>query len=256
METLEGEVVSATDRVVMTSCKTKHGSSGGILIDAGDFTAIGLNTWGLPDGMSPLETLWQDDPKEPASELAGASLLHRAAWTQLPSSDFLKGSEHMAKFLDTARVLTIIYNTTPTKSGFKLKLDAPFAGKVTYRRAFDRYRRHPILGPVAEVNDKLGRAAESNIGVNTMEVVKTYSRAIQAIRKAYLEESAAIIRKTPPYYRSDMEQSGLIAFGETCHSNLKNAEDWFANKASLQGTMPVGTWFTLPPLSGFAPRQH
>jgi hypothetical protein len=256
METLEGDIVLATERVVMTSCKTRPGSSGGVLIDAEDFTAIGLNTWGVPGSSVTLETLWQQDPAEPASDLAGASLLHKAAWTQLPAAEFLKGSEKMARFLDTARVLSLIYHTTPTKSGFKLKLDDAFAGPVTYRLALERYRRHPILGPVADLNDKLARAEGGNIGVNNMEVVKTYARAIEEIRRSYLKESAAILKETPPYYRIEMEKLGYLAFGEECHKNLQNAEDWFSNKASVGGTMPVGVWFELPPLSEFGPQDR
>jgi hypothetical protein len=256
METLEGEVVSATDRVMMTSCKTKHGSSGGVLIDSKDFTAIGLNTWGVPGSANTLETLWQEDPLEPASDLAGASLLHKATWTQLPAAEFLKGSEKMEKFLDAARVLSFIYKTTPTKSGFKLKLDDAFAGPVTYRLALERYRRHPILGSVAELNEKLARAEGGNIGVNSMEVVKTYARAIEEIRRVYLKESAAILKESPPYFRIKMETEGYIAFGEKSHADLKNAEDWFSNKASVGGTMPVGVWFELPPLSEFAPQDR
>jgi hypothetical protein len=255
METLEGEVVSATELVVMTSCKARPGSSGGVLIDAQDFTAIGLNTWGVPESANTLETLWQEDPLEPASDLAGASLLHKATWTELPAAEFLKGSEKMQKFIDTARVLSLIYHTTPTKSGFKLKLDDAFAGPVTYRLALERYRRHPILGPVAQLNEKLA-GAEDGIGVNNMEVVKTYARAIEGIRRAYREESAAILKETPPYYRIELEKLGLLAFGEECHKNLQNAEDWFSNKASVGGTMPVGVWFELPPLSEFAPQDR
>ena len=256
METLEGEVLIATERVVMTSCKTKHGSSGGVLIDAEDLTAIGLNTWGFPGSMNPLETLWQQDSLEPASDLAAASLLHKAAWTELPAAEFLNGSEKMLRFLDTARVLSLIYHTTPTKSGFKLKLDDAFAGPVTYRLALERYRRHPILGPVADLNEKLARAEGGNIGVNNMEVVKTYPRAIEEIRRAYLKESAAILKETPPYFRIEMESKGYLAFGEHCHKNLQNAEDWFSKKASVGGIMPVGVWFELPPLSEFAPQDR
>ncbi|MCW1923233.1 serine protease [Luteolibacter arcticus] len=252
METLPGDVVSATERAVLTSCKTTHGSSGGVLLDAKDFTAIGLNTWGI-EGVKPLETLWQEDRKQAAGGLAGATLLQRATWAQVPAADFLKGSEQMQKFLDTVRVLTIIYNTTPTKSGFAVKLSDRFAGPVTYKLALDRYRRHSILGPVAQLNEKLARVEGTSIGVNNMEVVKTYSRAIQEIRQDYLKESQEILRKTPPYYRIELEKLGVIALGEGCHKNLQNAEDWFNNKASLGGTMPVGTWFTLPPLSQFGP---
>jgi hypothetical protein len=251
METLEGEVVSATERALLTSCKTTHGSSGGVLIDAKEFTAIGLNTWGF-GGMVPMDRLWQEDRKALKGALAGATLLQKAAWAQVPAADFLKGSERMQKYLDTVRILTIIYNTTPTKSGFALGMDDRFAGPVTYRRALDQYRQHSILGPVVLLNEKLERAKGSSVGVSSMEVVKTYARAIQEIRRAYLEESQEILRKTPPYYRLELEQLGLIALGESCHKNLQNAEDWFSGKASVGGTVPLGNWFSLPSLSQFS----
>lgn len=256
METLEGEVMSSTGKVMLTTCKTKHGSSGGTLIDAESFKVIGLNTWGIPGGLKPLVSLWQETPGEPSPDCAGASLLHKASWTELPAAEFLKGAGQMKSYLDTVRVLSLIYNTTPTKSGFALKLDDPFAGPVTYRLAFDRYKRHPILGPVVALNEKLGRSQGSNIGVNNMEVVKTYAKAIAAIREAYANESAAILKKTPPYYRIKLEDSGLLEFGGTCHKNLQNAEDWFTKKASVGGTMPVGAWFTLPPLSEFGAQDR
>lgn len=253
METLEGEVISATERAVLTSCKTTHGSSGGVLIDAKDFTAIGLNTWGF-GGMVPMQTLWEDRMALKGA-LAGATLLQKAAWAQVPAADFLKGSERMQKYLDTVRILTIIYNTTPTKSGFALSMDDRFAGPVTYRRALDQYRQHSILGPVVLLNEKLERAKGSSVGVSSMEIVKTYARAIHEIRRAYLEESQEILRKTPPYYRLELEQLGLIALGESCHKNLQNAEDWFNDKASVGGTVPLGNWFSLPSLSQFSGQE-
>ena len=256
METLEGEVLISTGKVLRTSCKTRPGCSGGALIDAKSFEAIGLHSWGFSSELKALEVLWQESPSEPDMKHAGASLLHKASWTQLPAAEFLKGSGKMKTYLDTVRVLSLIYNTTPTKSGFKLRLDDAFAGPVTYRLALERYRRHPILGPVAQLNEKLARAEGGNIGVNNMEVVKTYARAIEEIRRAYLKESAEILKETPPYYRIEMETRGYLAFGEHCHRKLQNAEDWFSNKASVGGTMPVGVWFTLPPLSEFAPQDR
>ena len=256
METLEGEVKNATERALLTSCKTAPGCSGGVLIDAKDFTAIGLHTWGLSDRSAPLDTLWQESSKGRGGKLAGATRLQGATWAQVTAGDFLKGSEQLQKFLDTVRVLTIIYNTTPTKSGFALNMDDRFSASSTYRQALDRYRKHTILGPVVQLNEKLERVKGSSVGVNNMEVVKTYSRAIQEIRRAYLQESQEILRKTPPYFRIELERIGLIAFGEKCHKNLQNAEDWFSNKASVGGTMPVGTWFTLPPLSDFGPQER
>lgn len=255
METLEGRIMEVTERVMLTSCKTMRGCSGGAVIDAESFEVIGLHSWGFSPELKALDALWREKPSAPDTKQAGASLLHKAAWTELPAAEFLKGSEKMQKFLDTARVLSLIYHTTPTKSGFKLKLDDAFAGPVTYRLALERYRRHPILGPVAQLNEKLA-GAEDGIGVNNMEVVKTYARAIEEIRRTYLKESASILKETPPYYRIEMEKLGLLALGEECHKNLQNAEDWFSNKASVGGTMPVGAWFELPPLSDFAPQDR
>jgi hypothetical protein len=256
LETLEGEVVSSTGKVVLTTCKTKHGSSGGTLIDAKSFEVIGLNTWGVPADTKPLDSLWLDDPGVLAADCAGASLLHQASWTELPAREFLKGAGQVKSYLDTVRMLSLIYHTTPTKSGVTLKLDEPFAGPVTYRLAFDRYKRHPILRPVVELNEKLGRSQGSNIGVNNMEVVKTYGKAIVAIREAYEKESAAILKKTPPFYRIELEDSGLLEFGGACHANLLNAEKWFTKRASVGGTMPVGAWFELPPLSEFVSQDR
>jgi hypothetical protein len=251
LETLEGEVLSSNGKVVTTTCATRPGCSGGALLDADSLEVIGLHTWGIPADVKAVDMAWSKDQDDLEDKLAGASILHEAGWADVAVGDFVRGHRRLIEYVDTLKVLLLIYSTTPTKSGFDLGYDDPFAAGLTHRQAFEALKGSQILRPVADLNEKLGRTSGTNIGVNNMEVVKTYAKAIQAIRAAYAEESKRILRNTPPYFRIMLENRGLIKLGAECHQNLATAQKWFNSKASVGGKMPVGRWIPLPPLGEF-----
>ena len=251
LETLEGEILVSNGKVVMTSCASRPGCSGGALLDAESLKVIGLHTWGFPSDAKVIDKVWAKEGENPDAKLAGASILGNADWADVTIVDFIKGAKHQREYLETLKVLMLIYNTTPTKSGFRVGWNDPFTANLTHSEAFDQLSRNQILRPVASLNEKLGRAAGSNIGINNMEVVSTYAKAIKEIRASYAKESTRILHKTPPYYRLKLQNLGAIEFGDECHKNLSKAEEWFTAKASVGGTMPVGDWFALPSLGDF-----
>lgn len=249
MEVMEGEVTTTSPAVVLTTCKTDHGSSGGALIDQKTMKVIGLNTWGLSNKLKPIDAIWQESKTEGRS--AGASIIGKATWIELPAAEFLKGSEYAKQFIDATRLLTLIYATTPTESGFSLDYNAKIAANRTYQEAMDKYAWNTMFRPVIDLNRKLGRAKDSNVGINNMEIVNTYAKAIRDIRANYKRLGEEIIKKTPPYYRQELENLGCYEVGGKCHEKLADAETWFAGKASTGGIMPVGVWINLPPLNSF-----
>lgn len=137
MEIMEGQVTTTSPSVVLTSCKTDHGCSGGALIDQANMKVIGLHSWGLSNKLKPIDAVWQDSKTDGRS--AGASIIGKASWIELPAAEFLKGSEYAKQFIDATRLLTLIYATTPTKSGFSLNYSAKIAANRTYQEAMDQY---------------------------------------------------------------------------------------------------------------------
>ncbi|MEP2776077.1 MAG: trypsin-like peptidase domain-containing protein [Luteolibacter sp.] len=250
MDVLEGEITAFSEKVVLTTCATKPGSSGGVLLDKSTMKVIGLNTWGLSGKSQPVDLLWQ--PSNKAEKTAGSSILSQASWVEISAAEFLKGAEHAKRFKDAVKLLTLIYVSTPTKSGFTLDYDNEIASGVSLADAYDQLAWNTILRPVADLNKRLGRAKGSNIQINNMEVVGTYATAIQKIREEYFRFSNETKNKIPPYYRNDLANHGFYDIGDHCYEQIEHAQKWFDEKSSAGGVMPVGKWINLPPLSSFA----
>ncbi len=249
MEILEGIVSMATKKVVLTTCETKPGSSGGALVSKDSLRVIGLNTWGVPSTLKPMDLLWSDGSLE--KMYAGASRLQEASWTYLAAGDFLKGSALTTDFIDTVRLLTLIYLMTPTETGFTIDPNTLLAAELTFGDAFDRFKDNELIEPLIDLNQKLGRAKGSAISVNRMEIVKTYYKSISRIRDSYEKQQENNIKKMAPYYRIFLEKTGAHRLGDRVHKELEVAEKWFEARAKVGGSIPLKAWFYLPPLADF-----
>jgi hypothetical protein len=244
LNVLEGRVVASNGKVVISTCNSREGSSGGPLISGPHFKVIGLNTWGTPAG-DPAEALWRDK----SSGVGGASILAEAKWLQMKAGDFLKSSTEAMKFRDTVRAMFLVYLLIPQEDGFKIDPRTKvYATNLTFEEAFKRFDEDGALRPVIRLNRQLeGRG--QGIGVNNMELVKIYSRALAEIRRSYLAQRKAVDGKVAPYFLADFKNSGFFEAGDWLEQELAKPQTWFGEKAKLGGSMPVGRWFNLRPLS-------
>lgn len=244
-EILEGVVTASSDTITQSTCKTRRGCSGGALIDPESFEVIGLHTFGISGTLKLSDAIWQQGIDE---KVAGASVLSRAKWIDMKAADFLRGSEVAMKFRDTVRMLAFIHTLVPQEDGFKIDPSNQFAANLTFEQAFDRFSQDPILRPVIDLNRRLaGRGG--NIGINKMEMVRIYADALVRSRESYAQQRQQLTAALPPYYRIGFQQSGFYEVGDWCHKSLDDAQMWFQQKSKLGGTMPVGRWFNLAPLS-------
>jgi hypothetical protein len=244
-EILDGVVTAASNTVIQSTCKTRPGSSGGALIDPDTFEVIGLNTFGISGAIKLADAIWQQGVDE---NVAGASILSTAKWIDMKAADFLQGSEVAMRFRDTVRMLAFIYTLVPQEDGFKIDPSNQFAANLTFEQAFDKFSQDPILRPVIDLNRRLaGRGG--NIGINKMEMVRIYATALVQIRASYAQQRQELTAGLAPYYRIDFQQSGFYEVGDWCYKSLEDAQKWFQQKSRLGGTMPVGRWFNLAPLS-------
>lgn len=245
MNITKGRVTAVSDKVIQSTCKTQSGCSGGALIDPDSFEVVGLHTFGIHGTIKLSDAIWQQGVDE---KVAGASILKDVKWVRMNAADFLKGSEVAMQFRDTVRMLAFVYALVPQENGFKVDPSNDFAANLTFEQAFDRFDNDPILRPVINLNRKLaGRGG--NIGINNMELVRIYAKALTAIRASYHKQRKVLIAALPPYYLISFEQSGFYEVGDFCFQGLGDAQKWFANKSKLGGTMPVGRWLNLKPLS-------
>ena len=253
MDILEGEVSSFSKNIILTSCATKPGCSGGVLIDKDSLKVIGLHTWGFSNEITPVDLLWKSESD--IDKVAGASVLSNANWVDVSIGDFLKGAEQAKRFEDAVKLLTLMYASTPTESGFTLKYGAEIATGISLQDAYDAFSWNTILRPVASLNQRLSKSEDSNIKINNMEIVSVYADAIKKIREEYIRFSEETKKKIPPYYRNDLENRGVYELGENCYTRIEDAQKWFEEKSSAGGVMPVGRWIDLPPLSSFGGNQ-
>lgn len=244
LNVLEGRVALSNGKVLISTCNCREGSSGGAMIDGSNFKVIGLSTWGTPAG-NPAEALWKDRE----AGIGGASILAEAKWLQMNAADFLKSSTEAMKFRDTIRAMFLVYLLVPQENGFKFDPRTKvYAANITFEEAFKRIEDDGILQPVIRLNRQFeGRGGD--IGVNSMELARTYSKALADIRRSYLTQRKALDGKMAPYFMSDFKQTGYFEVGDWLANELEKPEAWFAEKAKVGGSLPVGRWFNLRPLS-------
>jgi hypothetical protein len=244
LNVLEGRVAGSNGQVLISTCNCREGSSGGPMIDGSNFKVIGLSTWGTPAG-NPAEALWRD--KE--AGIGGASILAEAKWLQMNAADFLKSSTEAMKFRDTVRAMYLVYLLVPQENGFKIDPRTKvYAANITFEEAFKRIEDDGILQPVIRLNRQFeGRGGD--IGVNSMELARTYSKALADIRRSYLTQRKALDGKMAPYFMGDFKQTGCLETGDWLAKELEKPEAWFTEKAKVGGSLPVGRWFNLKPLS-------
>lgn len=244
LNVLEGRVTASNGQVLMSTCNCRQGSSGGPLIGGSHFKVIGLNTWGTRAG-DPAEALWRD--KE--AGFGGASILAEAKWLPMNAADFLKSSAEAMKFRDTIRAMYLVYLLVPQENGFKLDPRTKVqATNLTFEDAFKRIDNDGILQPVIRLNRQFeGRGKD--IGVNSMELARTYSKTLADIRRSYLTQRKALEGKMAPYFMAEFKQTNCFETGDWLAKELEKPETWFSEKAKLGGSLPVGRWFNLRPLS-------
>jgi hypothetical protein len=244
-EVLEGHVTAVSRHVIQSTCKTKPGCSGGALIDPDTFEVLGLHTFGINGATELVDAIWQEGVDE---KVAGASILANADWIDIKAADFLKGNNMATEFKDTVRMLVFIYNLVPQEGGFKVDSSNELATGVTIDDAIQKLSHLFVMKPVIDLNKRLA-GKDGNIGVNNMEMVRIYAHAIARIRDSYMRLKTEVFSNMPPYHQVALQQSGFCEVGDWCHDGLKEAELWFERKGSVGGTMPVGKWFNLTPMS-------
>lgn len=250
MDVMEGEISMATSKILLTTCKTAGGCSGGACVSKDSWRVIGLHTWGIPSSLKTMDLLWSSDAQT-EEDYAGASRLRAVTWEYISAKNFMKGDQLKTEFISTIRILTLIYLMTPTESGFVIDPTAELAVNITFGDAFNDYNNNQLLDPLFELNRKLGRGKNSSIKVNSMEVVRTYYKAISKIRERYITQQKKIFESMPPYYRLELEKTGFYRLGDRVYNELEIAEEWFGKKAKVGGNVPVRAWFNLPRLAEF-----
>ncbi|WP_035605494.1 serine protease [Haloferula sp. BvORR071] len=245
LEVLDGTITNSNGKVLQSTCKTRPGCSGAPLFSKADYKVIALHTWGFSTQTKLASRIWQDEK----TKTAGASILAKAEWIEMKAADFLRSSTEAMKFRDTVKGLYLVYLLVPQEDGFKIDpATKVYATSLTFEEAFKRFDEDGVLRPVIHLNRQLaGRGRD--IGVNNMELVKIYSRALQEIRRSYLTQRKGLEGKLAPYYLTEFEQSGFYEAGDWLAKELDKPETWFEEKAKLGGSMPVGRWFNLRPLS-------
>jgi hypothetical protein len=241
---MDGVVVDSRPSVILTTCKTRAGCSGGALIDPELFQVIGLHTYGVSVKVKLSDVIWQNGVDV---QVAGASILSQSKWLDYKVSDFLKGSEEAEKFKHTVRTMSFIYRLIPQEDGFKLNPTLKIAHNVTVKQAFEKFAQDPILKPIIEMNRDLG-GKSGKIGINKMDMVRRYSNALSSIRDSYTLQRNETTKCLAPYYQIKFQLFGFYELGDSCHKNLEDAQKWFQKKSEVGGAMPVGKWFNLTPI--------
>ena len=250
MDILEGKISKVTSKVLLTTCKTAPGSSGGALVSKDSWRVIGLNTWGIPGSAKPMDLLWSASGQV-QEEYAGASRIDTASWIFMPARDFMKGSKLHAECVELTRILTFLYLMTPTKQGFYISPSAKIAVNTTFGNAVESLENNILVERIVSLNKSLGRAKNSALKVSNVEVINTYDKVISKIRENYRIQQEEIFTTMAPYYRVELEKTGYLSLGNRIYDELEVAENWFRKKAGVGGRIPLNGWFNLPPLADF-----
>lgn len=250
MDILEGKISMVASKVLLTTCKTAPGSSGGALVLKDSWRVIGLNTWGVNGSAKPLDLLWSANGQA-EDQYAGASRIDAASWIFMSARDFMKGSKLHNEAVELTRILTFLYLMTPTKQGFHISPSAKLAVNTTFGDTFVKFNNNIMLKRLISLNESLGRAENSPIKVANTEVISTYAKVISRVREDYKAQQVEILKTMAPYYRVEMKKNGFFSLGKRIYHELEIAEDWFKEKDGVGGVIPLAGWFNLPPLADF-----
>ena len=249
MDVMEGQIKAASRTVALSTCETRPGCSGGVIIDPVTFKAIGLHTWGfMVDDPKDKELQMQNIWKE--SKLAGCSLMQSFMWIDMSAADFLKGTVIMKEFQETVRMLFFIYGLVPSSNGFE---DYNYAAEVggseyTALEIMKRYEDHRMLKAIVNVNRKV---ANKSFTVNVMDLVRAYAKGLGNVRELYVEQKEQLDKNIAPYFKVGAVPSVYFRIGDLLYEGLEPAEDWFVEKAGVGGKMPLGKWYNYKPLGSF-----
>lgn len=246
MDYLEGKVTVKGSMTFLSDCKTVGGSSGGAVIEKSSLKVIGLNTWGFRGGKEDQEKVIWNGKAVIRGEHAGASMCHQATWIDVKPADFLKGAEHADRFRDLVRVMGLIYVSTPTHDGFRINYEKRLVDGVSVQSMFTKYANDIILRPVIMLNKRLDASERSVAKVNNMEICATYAKALRDVRDGFERAKKELNTNAAPYYRISLENEGYFALGEFCNQSFLPPQQWFREKSTAGGKLPLGRWFELP----------
>ena len=71
------------------------------------------------------------------------------------------------------------------------------------------------------------------------------------MRELYVEQKAQLDKNIAPYFKFGAVPSAYFRIGDALYEGLEPAEDWFVEKASVGGKMPLGKWYNNKPLASF-----
>jgi len=251
IEERSGKLVGVGEGVAVSDIEQLGLDTGGVMLDPATLRVIGLRTFGASATRPPMESLWMDKEAVAGELPEAATLLRGAAWKRVEMGAFIEGARRIEKFTDLVKILSLVYKTTPTEHGFKVRDDVELVPGVYLYEAFENYKRDPVTRPLVDLNDRMERMEFSELRVSNMEVVSVYARSIRAARQGYHRTARRLIRELPPYFPSELERLGVFQIGNFCAVALEPAEDWFTEKAGAGGSMPVGRWIELPSIEDF-----
>lgn len=252
IEILYGRISACDDKGVLTDCETRPGCSGGALLDTKSFKLIGLHTWGYRGGRSLKDII----SGKPARKYAGASRLSSVRWQSISAGGFLKFSETIAGLDEDLKVMIALYLLAPTKNGLAISdLNSEVFDGCTYGQLLNGLMHRREIKLVTQLHEKFKKTANSNIKIANMEILNIYAKGFGDVRESWARRCKKIEKldsKLPYYYRFHyLDVGGILGLGTKINAGLQTAHDWYSDKISVGGKVPVGGWIELPTIKEF-----
>ncbi len=248
---LEGSITDIVeDYIIKHNAATEGGNSGSPIVDLATYKVIGILTWGgrLPDT---LQAIWIKKPAEVREGIKTGAGLATVCFTQTSFEHLERQRFIMNKMVKNVRLLGLLDTLIPTKQGLFVDKNVVVMGDYTVNDLLQESSDHPVVDELVRLDRYLSSRAESNIGINNQDMLKSYVACygkclehIISLRRG-LENSQNVTF----FMKCNLTQSRMLEISKAYEALSARCLQWYVKQRGTGGqALPLAQRFRLPAL--------
>lgn len=245
IQILEGELRNKDNGIITYTCNTKQGSSGGAVVDAATKKVVALNTWGIELPENSYQRVFGIHSE---TSIGFGTILENPKWLRFTVKDYLAQGRAIRRFQKNLERMILLTYLVPTAHGIYANPEDEFVGGMSVADAIERHKNAPVMEDLFDLHNKLSANRNSKIKISNVDVYKSYLRTLDEI----LRERSAVIPtlksdKLSFYHKHFVETRLLDQADKYFANDVIACRNWFKEKTSVGGSIPLNAWETLPP---------
>jgi S1-C subfamily serine protease len=248
---LEGSITDIVEEyIIKHNAATEGGNSGSPIVDLATYKVIGILTWGgrLPDA---LQAIWTKKPAEVREGIKTGAGLATVCFSQTSFEHLKRQRVIMNEMIKNVRLLGLLDTLIPTKQGLFVDKNVVVMGDYTVSDLLQESADHPVVNELVRLDQYLSSRAESNIGMNNQDMLKSYVACygkclehITSLRRG-LENS----QNMTFFMKCRMTQSRMLEISKAYETLSARCLQWYVKQKGTSGqALPLAKRYRLPEL--------